>query len=99
MVMCRNIRNLYNFEPAATEKEIQDAALQFVRKVSGTTKPSSANQQAFELAIKEVAESVNKLLDNMVTTGLPKNRDVEAAKARARSIKRFGNQNTAGVVS
>lgn len=90
--MCRNIKNLYNFEPPATEKEIQDAALQFVRKVSGTSAPSKVNQPAFELAIEEIADSVSKLLSSMETASAPKNRDVEAAKAKARSAKRFGQQ-------
>ena len=88
--MCRNIRPLNNFEPAATSEEVQAAALQYVRKVSGTTKPSLANQQAFDHAVHEVALATQRLLDSLVTTAPPKNREVEAAKARARSMARFG---------
>jgi hypothetical protein len=87
--MCRNIRTLHNFEPAATEEEIQASALQYVRKISGSTKPSQANQEAFDEAVEEVAEVTAKLLDHLVTTAPPKDREVEAAKARARSEKRF----------
>jgi hypothetical protein len=87
--MCRNIRTLHNFEPAATEKEVQASALQYVRKISGSTKPSQANQEAFDEAVEEVAEVTAKLLDRLVTTAPPKDREVEAAKAKARSEKRF----------
>jgi hypothetical protein len=87
--MCRNIRTLHNFEPAATEDEIQASALQYVRKVSGSTKPSQANAEAFEEAIEAVAATTRELLDRLVTSAPPKNREVEAAKARARSEARF----------
>jgi hypothetical protein len=87
--MCRNIRTLHNFEPAATEAEVQASALQYVRKISGSTKPSQANQEAFDEAVEEIAEVTAKLLDRLVTTAPPKDREVEAAKARARSEKRF----------
>lgn len=87
--MCRNIKTLFNFEPPATDAEIQAAALQFVRKVSGTTKPAEVNEAAFEQAVTEVAETVQRLLDALQTSATPKNREAEAAKARARSAKRF----------
>jgi hypothetical protein len=87
--MCRNIRPLYNFEPPATEDEVRDAALQYVRKISGFTKPSQANAEAFERAIDEVAEVSARLLADLVTNAAPKDRDVEAAKARARAAERF----------
>ena len=87
--MCRNIRTLHNFEPAATNAEIQAAALQFVRKVSGTTKPSAANQDAFDRAVAEIAHVTGHLLEDLVTSAPKKNRDVEAAKARARSAERY----------
>jgi hypothetical protein len=87
--MCRNIRTLHNFEPAATEDEVQASALQYVRKISGSTKPSQANQGAFDDAVEEIAEVTAKLLDRLVTTAPPKDREVEAAKAKARSEKRF----------
>ncbi len=89
--MCRNIRQLHNFEPPATTKEVQDAALQYVRKISGSTKPSQANAEAFEQAVAEVAAATQKLLDHLTTTAPPKNREEEAAKARARSAKRFAS--------
>jgi hypothetical protein len=82
--MCRNIRQLYNFEPPATTVEVDAAALQYVRKVSGTVKPSAANQEAFDLAAREVAIATQRLLNSLVTSAPPKNREVEAAKARAR---------------
>ncbi|HXY19893.1 MAG TPA: DUF2277 domain-containing protein [Gemmatimonadales bacterium] len=88
--MCRNIRTLYHFEPPTTTEEIRASALQFVRKVSGFTKPSVANEPAFDLAVDEVAATVRKLLDSLVTTAPYRNRDVEAAKLRARAAKRFG---------
>ena len=87
--MCRNIRTLHNFEPAATDEEIRSAALQYVRKVSGSTKPSQANAEAFERAVDEVAHATAHLLDALVTTAPPKDREVEAAKARERAAKRF----------
>ncbi len=88
--MCRNIRTLYNFEPPATEAEVRAAALQFVRKLSGFQKPSKVNEPAFELAIDSVAEAANRLLADLVTQAAPRDREVEAAKARARAAKRFG---------
>jgi hypothetical protein len=88
--MCRNIRPLNNFEPPATTSEVEAAALQYVRKVSGTTKPSAANQHAFDHAVRDVAVATQRLLDSLVTTAPPKDREVEAAKAKARSIARFG---------
>ena len=87
--MCRNIRQLHNFEPPASQEEVQDAALQFVRKVSGSTKPSKANTEAFDLAVEEVAAATRKLLDSLVTNALPKNREEEAAKRRAKYEERF----------
>lgn len=88
--MCRNIRPLNNFAPPATTDEVQAAALQYVRKVSGTTRPSLANQHAFDHAVREVAIATQRLLDSLVSTAPPKDRETEAAKARARSIARFG---------
>ncbi|MEM7003075.1 MAG: DUF2277 domain-containing protein [Pseudomonadota bacterium] len=87
--MCRNIKTLFNFEPPATDAEIQAAALQFVRKVSGATKPAKVNEAAFDQAVTEVAGTVQRLLDTLQTSATPKNREAEAAKARARSAKRF----------
>ncbi len=87
--MCRNIRTLHNFEPPATTDEVHAAALQYVRKVSGTTKPSQANQAAFDRAVLEVAESTRRLLGELTTTAPPKDREVEAAKARARAATRY----------
>ena len=87
--MCRNIRTLYNFEPPATTDEVHGAALQYVRKISGFTKPSQANVEAFERAVDAVTEISARLLDELVTNAPPKDREVEAAKARARSEKRF----------
>jgi hypothetical protein len=87
--MCRNIRTLHNFEPPATEDEIQASALQYVRKISGSTKPSQANAEAFEEAVDEIAATTRILLDRLVSAAPPKDREVEAAKARARSEKRF----------
>jgi hypothetical protein len=89
--MCRNIRTLHNFEPPATRDEVQAAALQYVRKVSGTTKPSQANTDAFNLAIAEVAAATEKLLDHLTSTAPPKNREIEAAKARARAEQRYAS--------
>jgi hypothetical protein len=87
--MCRNIHTLFNFEPPATEDEVRDAALQYVRKVSGFTKPSQANEQAFERAVAEVAEATGRLLGELVTNAPPKDREVEAARKRERAAKRF----------
>jgi hypothetical protein len=87
--MCRNIRTLYNFEPSATEDEVRSAALQYVRKISGFTKPSQANTEAFERAVEEVAEVSARLLSELVTAAPPKDREVEAAKHRERSAQRF----------
>ena len=88
--MCRNIRPLNNFEPPATDDEVGAAALQYVRKVAGTTKPSAANRAAFDAAVAEVAHSTRHLLDALVTTAPPKDREVEATKARARAQARYG---------
>ena len=89
--MCRNIKQLYNFEPPATEDEIRAAALQYVRKISGFTKPSQVNQEAFDNAVDAIAKISSILLDSLETTATPKNREVEAEKARLRNAKRFGN--------
>ena len=88
--MCRNIRTLYNFEPPATEEEIQAAALQFVRKLSGFNKPSQANTMAFERGVQEVADAARRLMSSLTTSAESRNRDVEAAKAKERGRKRFG---------
>ena len=88
--MCRNIKTLFNFEPPATEEEIRDASLQFVRKLSGFTHPSKANEKAFERAIDDVARIARRLIDALETAAPPRDRDVEAAKARARAAERFG---------
>lgn len=88
--MCRNIRVLHNFEPPATEDEIRSAAVQYVRKVSGSTRPSAANQEAFDAAVEAVAEATRVLLEAMVTNAPPRDRETEAAKARERSAARFG---------
>jgi hypothetical protein len=90
--MCRNIRTLHNFEPPATRDEVKAASLQYVRKVSGSTKPSQANQDAFDLAVAEVAAATEKLLDHLTTTAPPKNREEEAAKARARAELRYADR-------
>ena len=87
--MCRNIRTLHNFEPPATEEEVRASAIQYVRKISGSTKPSQANAEAFDRAVDEVAEVTQRLLDSLVTNAPPKNREVEATKHRERSAKRF----------
>ena len=87
--MCRNIRTLFNFEPPATEEEIRASALQFVRKLSGFTKPSKANEAAFEQAVEDVSDAARRLLDSLATTGQPRNREVEALKARARAAERY----------
>ena len=88
--MCRNIKPLFNFAPPATDEEIAAAALQFVRKLSGTTRPSQANQAAFDQAVAEIAKTSRVLIDSLVTTAPPRNRDIEAERARARNFKRFG---------
>ena len=87
--MCRNIRTLHNFQPPASEGEVHEAALQYVRKISGSTKPSQANAEIFERAVEEVAHATERLLAGLVTTAPPKDREAEAAKRRARSAQRF----------
>ena len=87
--MCRNIRTLHNFEPPATHEEVHDAALQYVRKISGSSKPSQANTEAFERAVDEITLATRRLLDGLVTSAPPKDREVEAAKRRARAAERF----------
>jgi len=89
--MCRNIRTLFNFEPPVTDDEVRDAALQFVRKLSGFTRPSKANEPAFDLAVSRIAAEARVLLDSLTTTAAPRDRAVEAARARARSAARFGS--------
>lgn len=88
--MCRNIKPLFNFEPPATEDEIRAASLQFVRKISGFTKPSKVNEAAFETAVDEITRIAEQLLSSLASTGTPKNREEEAARAKARSVARFG---------
>ncbi|MDX6657157.1 MAG: hypothetical protein QOH62_1950 [Solirubrobacteraceae bacterium] len=88
--MCRNIRTLHNFEPPASEEEIHASALQYVRKISGSTKPSQANAEAFDRAVEAVVATTRELLDSLVTTAPPKDREAEAAKARARAAERYG---------
>jgi hypothetical protein len=90
--MCRNVKPLFNFDPPATEEEVAAAALQYVRKVSGSTHPSQANEAVFEAAVAAIAAATQELLDNLVTAAPPKDREVEAAKAKARSAKRFGTE-------
>jgi hypothetical protein len=90
--MCRNIRTLFNFEPPATEDEIRNASLQFVRKVSGSTRPSKVNEAVFERAVDDVAAAVSTLLASLTTSAAPKNRDAEAEKAKARALERFGER-------
>lgn len=87
--MCRNIRTLHNFEPPATDEEVRAAAVQYVRKISGSTRPSKANEAAFDRAVDAVTEASTELLDELVTSAPPKDRDAEAAKARARSAERY----------
>jgi hypothetical protein len=87
--MCRNIRTLHNFDPPATEEEVNASAIQYVRKISGSSKPSRANAEAFERAVEEVAAATRRLLDGLVTSAPPRNREVEAAKRRARALERF----------
>lgn len=88
--MCRNIKTLFNFDPPATDAEIRDAAMQFVRKLSGFNAPSKANRQAFDIAVDEVAAAARQLFESLETSGKPKDREEEAAKAKARSAERFG---------
>jgi hypothetical protein len=92
--MCRSIKTLFNFEPPATDDEVRKAALQFVRKVSGFTKPSKANEAAFATAVDQVTTAAQALLASMVTTGAPRSREVEAAKARARATRRYAGEVT-----
>jgi hypothetical protein len=87
--MCRNIHTLFNFEPPATEDEVRDAALQYVRKIGGFTKPSHANEEAFARAVDEVTEATRRLIDSLVTTAPPKDREVEAERRKARAAERF----------
>jgi len=89
--MCRNIHTLFNYEPPATAEEVRDAALQYVRKVSGFTKPSQANEEAFAAAVDQIAEATQRLVDSLVTNAAPKDREVEAERARERSAKRFAS--------
>ena len=89
--MCRNIKTLFNFDPPATTDEVQASALQFVRKLSGFTKPSKANEETFALAVERVAAAAQEMLNTLVTTAPPKDRETEAAAARARSARRFGS--------
>jgi hypothetical protein len=90
--MCRNIKTLHNFKPPATDEEIRASSIQFVRKLSGFTRPSKANEAAFNQAVEQVAKAAHDLLDSLVTTAPPRDREVEAAKARARSAERFATQ-------
>jgi hypothetical protein len=90
--MCRNIKPLFNYEPPATDEEVRSAALQYVRKISGSTHPSAANEEAFDRAVDEVARVSAALLRDLVTTAPPRDREVEAARARARAVRRFGAQ-------
>jgi hypothetical protein len=90
--MCRNIKKLFNFEPPATDEEIRMSALQFVRKISGFSSPSAANEEAFNRAVDEVAKASFRLLGSLETTASPRSREVEAAKARLRAVRRFGSQ-------
>ncbi len=94
--MCRNIRTLFNFEPPASDEEVRASALQFVRKLSGFTRPSKANETAFERAVEEVARAARTLVDSLVTKAPTRDREVEAAKARARAAKRYGRLAVAG---
>src|SRR3989475_8202596 len=97
-VMCRNIKTLFNFDPPATDEEICDASLQFVRKLSGFTKPSRANEAAFDRAVREMTAAARALLDSLVTEAGPRNREIEAARARARAVERFGRLLTGRVL-
>jgi hypothetical protein len=94
--MCRNIKTLFNFEPPATDDEVRAASLQFVRKISGFTRPSKSNEAAFELAVERVSAVAQELLNSMSTNALPRDRDVEAEKARARAAQRFGSAEAGG---
>jgi hypothetical protein len=87
--MCRNIKTLFNFEPPATDEEVRDASLQFVRKLAGFTKPSKANEEVFDQAVEDIAAIARKLVDSLITTAEPKDREIEAEKARERSRERF----------
>lgn len=89
--MCRNIRTLANFDPPATNEEVRASALQFVRKLSGSTRPSKVNEAAFDLAVEKIEAIARELIDSLVTSAPPRNRDVEAAKAKLRTTKRFGS--------
>jgi hypothetical protein len=91
--MCRNIKTLHNFKPPATDEEIRASAFQFVRKLSGSTKPSKANEAAFDRAVEQVARAAHQLLDSLVTTAPPRSREVEAVKAREKAAVRFGSSN------
>lgn len=95
--MCRNIKTLFNFEPPATGEEIQEAALQFVRKISGFAKPSETNRAAFDQAVERVASASRVLMDSLVTNAAPRSREVEAARAHARSLQRFGSSSRGGL--
>ena len=90
--MCRNIRPLFNFDPPVTDDEVRAASLQFVRKISGFTKPSKANEEAFDQAVDEVAAAARRLIDSLVTSAPARDRDIEAAKAKARATERYGNR-------
>ena len=92
--MCRNIKPLFNFEPPATDWEVDAAALQFVRKISGFTAPSKVNEEAFQLAVREISAAARKLIDSLETQAVPRDREVELAKAKLRSAKRFGREGT-----
>jgi hypothetical protein len=94
--MCRNIKTLHNFKPPATEEEVRASALQFVRKLSGFTRPSKSNEAAFNRAVEQVAQAAHQLLDSLVTSAPPRDRAVEAAKVRARSAHRFGHAERSG---
>ena len=94
--MCRNIRTLHNFQPPATEDEVHAAAVQYVRKISGSSRPSAANQEAFDEAVRAVAAATRTLLDALVTSAPPRDREVEAAKAKARAAERYGRPAAAG---
>ena len=97
--MCRNIKILFNFDPPATNEEIRAASIQYVRKVSGSTKPSLANEAAFEAAIDEITTATRKLLDGLVTSAAPRYREIERARAQARAAQRFGSSSSAAVVT
>lgn len=94
--MCRNIRPLFNFEPPVTDGEIRNASLQFVRKISGFTKPSKTNEEAFERAVEQISEAAHTLLASLVTNGSPRNREVETAKARVKAARRYAPGDAAG---